>query len=163
MIPERSDVIATAIQLIYTKAFNSSDPTKDLWPWILISQLIQCITIVTSCVPYLKSLLVSFPSGLFMSDEIRRKGTNSSVRRRRYALHSMQGREKDGLCEHSSNSDLSSGTNNDGFNRASATTTVTAPGDGVSHMVGSVDLLDPQNANLIMKSTTFSVSHAPMD
>jgi hypothetical protein len=39
-----------------------------------MAQITQCITIITSCVPYLRPLLESLPTGMFMSDEIRRRG-----------------------------------------------------------------------------------------
>lgn len=63
------------VQLTYTRAFRSAEFTAELWPWVLISQVVQCITIITSCIPYLRPLLESFPSGMFMSDELSRKGT----------------------------------------------------------------------------------------
>jgi hypothetical protein len=50
-----------------------------LWPWVLTTQFVQCISIITSCIPYLKPLLEAFPSGMYMSDEIRRKGTNAEI------------------------------------------------------------------------------------
>lgn len=44
-----------------------------------MTQIIECITILTSCVPYLRPLLESIPSGLYGSDEIRRRGTPSEL------------------------------------------------------------------------------------
>ncbi|KAF2014376.1 hypothetical protein BU24DRAFT_463171 [Aaosphaeria arxii CBS 175.79] len=73
------DVIATGVQLAYTSAFSSPDPTRDLWKWTLTTQIIECITILTSCVPYLRPLLESLPSGLYGADEIRRRGTPSEL------------------------------------------------------------------------------------
>ena len=67
------DIIATGIQLAFVSTINSVDPTRDISTWLLMTQVIQCITIVTSCIPYLRPLLQSYPSGLFLSDEIRRK------------------------------------------------------------------------------------------
>ncbi|RMZ73332.1 integral membrane [Pyrenophora seminiperda CCB06] len=72
-----SDIIATAVQMVYISGFESRNPTKDLWKWTLITQIIECITILTSCVPYLRPLLESVPSGLYGTDELRRRGTSS--------------------------------------------------------------------------------------
>lgn len=44
-----------------------------------MTQIIECITILTSCVPYLRPLLESIPSGLYGSDEIRRRGSPSEL------------------------------------------------------------------------------------
>ncbi|KAF2035185.1 hypothetical protein EK21DRAFT_54871 [Setomelanomma holmii] len=73
------DIIATAVQMAYLRGFWSRDPTRDLWQWTLITQIIECITILTSCVPYLRPLLESLPSGLYGSDELRRRGTPSEL------------------------------------------------------------------------------------
>lgn len=78
-LTEPRDVVATAIQMAYIDGFSSSNPTRDLWKWTLVTQIVECITILTSCVPYLRPLLESIPSGLYGSDEIRRRGTPSEV------------------------------------------------------------------------------------
>ncbi|KAJ4362980.1 hypothetical protein N0V83_010097 [Neocucurbitaria cava] len=65
--------------MIYLSGFSSSNPTRDLWKWTLFTQIIECITILTSCVPYLRPLLESLPSGLYGSDELRRRGTPSEL------------------------------------------------------------------------------------
>lgn len=64
----------TVVQLIYTSAFHSPDITLHLWKWTLCTQIAQCITIITSCVPYLRPLLEGMQSGMYMSDELRRRG-----------------------------------------------------------------------------------------
>lgn len=73
------DVIATAVQMVYVYDFNYHNPTQVLWKWTLVTQIIECITILTSCVPYLRPLLESLPSGLYGSDELRRRGTPSEL------------------------------------------------------------------------------------
>lgn len=65
--------------MAYLSGFSSPNPTQDLWRWTLITQIIECITILTSCVPYLRPLLESLPSGLYGSDELRRRGTPSEL------------------------------------------------------------------------------------
>ncbi|OAL03444.1 hypothetical protein IQ06DRAFT_243335 [Phaeosphaeriaceae sp. SRC1lsM3a] len=73
------DIIATAIQAVYLDGFSSSNPTQDLWKWTVITQIIECITIVTSCVPYLRPVFESFQTGMYGTDEIRRRGTPSEL------------------------------------------------------------------------------------
>lgn len=68
------DVAASATQLKYTAAFSSRHLISTLWPWILISQVIQTATMISTCAPYLKQFLEAFPSGMFQSDELRRRG-----------------------------------------------------------------------------------------
>ncbi|KAF2268656.1 hypothetical protein CC78DRAFT_540516 [Lojkania enalia] len=72
------DIIATGIQIAYVSSFSSLDPTLDLWKWTLTTQVVECITILTSCVPYLRPLLESIPSGLYGADHIRRRTICSS-------------------------------------------------------------------------------------
>ncbi|KAL5432991.1 hypothetical protein PMIN05_008577 [Paraphaeosphaeria minitans] len=73
------DIIATAIQLAYTPAFNESNITRALWKWTITAQVIECVTIITSCVPYLRPLLESLPTGMYGADEYRRRGTASEL------------------------------------------------------------------------------------
>jgi hypothetical protein len=73
------DIVATSLQIAYAGDFSSENFTFSLWRWVLVSQFVQCITIITSCIPYLRPLLEAFPSGMYMSDEIRRKGTTTGV------------------------------------------------------------------------------------
>jgi hypothetical protein len=63
--------------MVYLQGFESANPTKDLWKWTLLTQIVETITILTSCVPYLRPLLESVPSGLYGTDELRRRGTPS--------------------------------------------------------------------------------------
>lgn len=74
-----SDIIATGVQMAYLHGFSSDNPTQHLWKWTLTTQIIECITILTSCVPYLRPLLEALPSGLYGSDELRRRGTPSEL------------------------------------------------------------------------------------
>ncbi|KAL6155154.1 hypothetical protein ACJQWK_00761 [Exserohilum turcicum] len=71
------DIVATSVQMLYLSGFSSANPTWHLWKWTLLAQIIQCITIITSCVPYIRPLLESVPSGLYASDDLRRRGTSS--------------------------------------------------------------------------------------
>lgn len=64
--------------MAYLNGFSSSNPTKDLWTWTMTTQIIECVTILTACVPYLRPLLESLPTGLYSSDD-RRRGTPSEL------------------------------------------------------------------------------------
>jgi hypothetical protein len=103
-----SDIIATAIQTAYLYGFSSPNPTQDLWKWTLVTQIIECVTILTSCVPYLRPLLESLPSGLYGSDELRRRGTPSELGYSRnksgsYQLSSSHSNSRSPLHEKSQN------------------------------------------------------------
>jgi hypothetical protein len=74
-----SDIVATGVQIAYLYGFSSPNPTRDLWEWTLATQIIECTTILTSCVPHLRPLLESLPSGLYGSDKLRRRGTPSEL------------------------------------------------------------------------------------
>lgn len=63
--------------MVYLDGFSSPNTTRELWKWTLLTQIVECITIITSCVPYIRPLLESVPSGLYGSDELRRRGTTS--------------------------------------------------------------------------------------
>jgi hypothetical protein len=63
--------------MVYLDGFSSPNPTRELWKWTLLAQIIECITIITSCVPYIRPLLESVPSGWYASDDLRRRGTSS--------------------------------------------------------------------------------------
>lgn len=59
------DIVVVSVQIVHTGAFNSSNPTYDLLPWTIISQVALCTTIITSCTPYLRQLLETLPSGMY--------------------------------------------------------------------------------------------------
>ncbi|KAB8229715.1 hypothetical protein BDV23DRAFT_171475 [Aspergillus alliaceus] len=60
------DIIVAAVQLHYVQAFDArSSIPVDLWPWVMCSQVLQTVTIISSCVPYLREFLEAFPSGMF--------------------------------------------------------------------------------------------------
>jgi len=72
------DVAASSSQLGFTSAFESPDLSLNIWKWVLLARLTQCISIVTSCIPYLRPLLESLPTGMFLSDELRRRGQDAT-------------------------------------------------------------------------------------
>ncbi|KAK1139857.1 hypothetical protein N8T08_011102 [Aspergillus melleus] len=64
------DIVVTAVQIRYTHAFGAhSSISLELWPWFMCSQVLQTVTIISACVPYLREFLRSFPSGMFQPIE----------------------------------------------------------------------------------------------
>lgn len=97
--------------MAYVSDFGSTNPTKDLWKWTLLTQIIACITILTSCVPYLRPLLESLPSGLYGSDELRRRGTPSELgySKSKSGSYQLSNDYKGGESKHSRKSQNESG------------------------------------------------------
>lgn len=73
-----SDIVITGAQLAFTGGFDSTNPTESLWKWTIASQFSLCMTIISSCVPYLRPFLETLPSGMYRSDELRRRGIENS-------------------------------------------------------------------------------------
>ena len=68
------------------------DPTLDTWPATICTQIIQCLSILSACVLYLKPLLDSVESGFIRSDDMRRRGSDyksggSTTRRNVFSAH----------------------------------------------------------------------------
>lgn len=53
---------------------DSQDPTLDFWSTAVCTQLVQNLSIITACVPYLKPFFESLESGMIRSDDLRRRG-----------------------------------------------------------------------------------------
>ncbi|MCJ1283183.1 hypothetical protein MMC26_002510 [Xylographa opegraphella] len=72
-------VIAVLIcKLVYwNRLSTSADPTLDLWPVSICTELIQCLEILAACCLYLKPFLESLESGFMRGDDLRRRGENS--------------------------------------------------------------------------------------
>jgi hypothetical protein len=76
-------LVAAAIQLAYFhRDDNDSATNNDLmlgyWRSALCNQIVQCLAIVTTCLPYTKIFMEGFESGLFRVDESRRRGEYAS-------------------------------------------------------------------------------------
>jgi hypothetical protein len=65
-----------------------------MWEFVMSTQIVQCVTIVTSCIPYLRGLLESLPSGMYLSDELRRRAwhsrENTCVLNCSYAMNNLE-------------------------------------------------------------------------
>ncbi|KAL9118548.1 MAG: hypothetical protein Q9187_004904 [Circinaria calcarea] len=72
-------IAAVAAQLaFFNRATSSNDPTFTIWPMVICAQLVQSLSIVTACIPYLKPFLQSLESGMIRSDDLRRRGMNGT-------------------------------------------------------------------------------------
>jgi hypothetical protein len=67
-------IVAVGFQIFYAnKPKPVQDPTFDLWPMWICTQLVQALAIITACVPYLKPFMDSLESGGFRADDQKRK------------------------------------------------------------------------------------------
>ncbi|PGH20067.1 hypothetical protein AJ80_03717 [Polytolypa hystricis UAMH7299] len=67
-------VAAVAGQIVYfNRTVDSLDRTFDPWPKTLATQIVQNLSIVTACIPYLKPFLESLESGVMRNDDQRRR------------------------------------------------------------------------------------------
>ncbi|KAF4441562.1 hypothetical protein F53441_11966 [Fusarium austroafricanum] len=70
---------AIAAQIHYSnKAFGSADHSFSIWPASVSIQLVQCLAILTVCLPNFKPFLDSLESGQIRVDDLRRQGKSSS-------------------------------------------------------------------------------------
>lgn len=70
---------AIAAQIHYSnKAFDSADHSFSIWPASITIQLVQCLAILTVCLPNFKPFLDSLESGQIRVDDMRRQGKSSS-------------------------------------------------------------------------------------
>ncbi|PNP79389.1 hypothetical protein FNYG_07224 [Fusarium nygamai] len=71
---------AIAAQIHFSnKAFASADHSFNIWPASISIQLVQCLAILTVCLPNFKLLLDSLESGQIRVDDLRRQGKPSST------------------------------------------------------------------------------------
>lgn len=52
------------IYFLHTRYAGSSDPTFDLWLVVLITEIVQSLSLITACVPYLKPFLEALETGM---------------------------------------------------------------------------------------------------
>ena len=57
---------------------HTSDATFDCWPFVVTAEVIQCLAILTACIPYLKPFMESMESGLIRADDLRRRGVHGN-------------------------------------------------------------------------------------
>ncbi|KAI9881206.1 MAG: hypothetical protein M1830_007184 [Pleopsidium flavum] len=153
-VPRIMVIAAVTAQLVYlNRASDTTDATFDLWPLVLCTQVVQNMSIITACIPYLKPFLESLESGMMRSDDLRRRGiegingystassgrfgTNSSSKISSKSARNTvkQSRELEGIDQSNNN-----------------TTTITATGD--SHNLYDWDAESQRSRSKMIKQTT---------
>ena len=88
-------MVATAIQIYYThsRTSGSKNLTFDLWQVVLWTEIVQALSLITACIPYLKPFLEALETGMIRADGgvTTRKGLgdySSSQGSRGYQKHS---------------------------------------------------------------------------
>ena len=67
--------MAAILQLVYAqKTYMSKDLTSKIWKEALCGQVVQNLSVITCCVPYLKPFYLGLESGLIRTDDLRRHG-----------------------------------------------------------------------------------------
>ncbi|EDO02817.1 hypothetical protein SS1G_05294 [Sclerotinia sclerotiorum 1980 UF-70] len=86
-------VAAVSCQLYYSNE-EMHDPTFDPWTTTICNQIVQCLSIVTACVPYLKPFLDSLESGMLRTDDLRRRGGTTVEGYRDVNVNSSEGSKR---------------------------------------------------------------------
>ncbi|KAF9697533.1 hypothetical protein EKO04_004324 [Ascochyta lentis] len=76
-------LVAATVQLIYFHQESNDSSTKDdltlgFWRSTICNQIVQCLAIITTCLPYTKIFMEGFESGLIRIDDGRRRGEHTS-------------------------------------------------------------------------------------
>lgn len=60
----------TAVQVYFlnSRYAGSSDPTFDLWLVVLITEIVQSLSLITACIPYLKPFLQALETGMIRAN-----------------------------------------------------------------------------------------------
>ncbi|KAL8825326.1 MAG: hypothetical protein Q9191_004485 [Dirinaria sp. TL-2023a] len=56
------------IYLLNNRYAGSSDPTFDLWLVILVTEIVQSLSLITACIPYLKPFLQALETGMIRAN-----------------------------------------------------------------------------------------------
>ena len=105
-----SVVAASISDIVFrTTKLPSKDITLDIAPDIICTQAVQCLSIVSICVLYLKPFLESLESGFIRADDMRRRGDSHDGTYASYGLSSY-GSSKRKESGHASKSHKTLGT-----------------------------------------------------
>ena len=76
-------VIAAAIRIAYLakEPKSGNDLTLKAWPATLCALIVENLSVITACIPYLKPFLDSLESGMMNNDQLRREGLSNLYRR----------------------------------------------------------------------------------
>lgn len=103
------DIAVSGVQLHFVKGFDKSGPflTTSLWPWMMCGQTLQTVTVISTCVPFLREFLESFPSGGFKLSGTEGSGLLNGSRSTRMDSRSTGQTRSAELCSvHRSDGDL---------------------------------------------------------
>ncbi|KAL8935476.1 MAG: hypothetical protein Q9216_005404 [Gyalolechia sp. 2 TL-2023] len=68
-------VVGVVTQLVYfNNATRSDDIPLNLWSEIICCQVVESLSIITACMPYLKPFFDSLETGMIRNDDLRRRG-----------------------------------------------------------------------------------------
>jgi hypothetical protein len=78
MLTSHSVIGAIIAELYFRhRASQSTDLTFSLWPVVVCALFVQCLSIIFSCVPYLRPFFSSLESGMIRMDDTRRRVTTT--------------------------------------------------------------------------------------
>lgn len=70
-----SVVPAAITRIVYlAKVSDAGDMTLEAWPAALCALIVESLSIIVACIPYLKPFLDSLESGMMNNDKLRREG-----------------------------------------------------------------------------------------
>lgn len=69
-----------AHMVVFHGFFDEADATFDMFLPTILTQVVQCLSIVTACVPYLKPFLDSFQSGAMLAVDASSQNTGAKSR-----------------------------------------------------------------------------------
>ena len=74
MLTRNSVIIATVCQMVYLNRIEPSDDlTFEVWRVTLCTQIVQCLSILTTCLVYLRPFLDSLETGFIQVGDLRRQ------------------------------------------------------------------------------------------
>ena len=74
-------MVALVTQVAYVKQSYRVDFTFESFPYIVCTQTVQALSVITACVPYLQPFLESLNTGLLWNGDIQRQGQSSDLYR----------------------------------------------------------------------------------
>jgi len=102
-------IFAIIAQLVFLdRAYSSQDFTLQIWPYVLCTESVQTLSLITACIPYLKPFLDSLQAGALRTDSAKTREYGStfgqssmgkSTRRNYLELNERQGDSSAGNLE----------------------------------------------------------------
>lgn len=158
-------VVAVILQLFYlNRAGDSKDPTFDYWQHSICTQSVQCLALVTACIPYLKPFLDSLESGFLRADDQYRRDTSKAASYL-YNVSNSKGSDRKGLGRNERKGDftemgvLSSNRSGRGHLRGHGHTKIEGGGSNDWDETNS----QSSQSRIIKETRTFTVNVEPRD